>query len=145
MNVGKLVGLFSIGAASAIFVDLVKNVYIQQKPYPIHRAVGVISALSVLGILSYALSKGGEAETEEGQEYSGIVVDERLAKETCYCEPIIQVRCFARGVIGALSKEQVMKFCPQKYREWLKKLEEIYGETKEEVSLNMPKKEVARR
>ena len=142
MNLAKLTGVFSIGAATAIFVDLIKNVYIHQKPYPIRRAVGAISALTVLGTIAYAISEAKPSDESESEAYSGIVIDEKLAKETCYCEPIIQVRCYAKGVIGALSKEQAMKFCPEKYRRLLKVLEELKENAKgSEIQINIPKRE----
>ena len=51
---------------------------------------------------------------ESGEvEFEGIVVDEERAKES----PCIRINgtnlYFSKGIIGALSKEQVKKYCPE--------------------------------
>jgi len=125
MNVGKILGIFSIGAASAIFVDLVKNAYVLRKPYPFARAGAAITAFTILGILAYSLSREKTEEPTEVNSYSGIILNPNEVRETCYCEPIIQIRCYAKGAIGALSKEQALKYCREEYLKLEEKVKEI--------------------
>ena len=127
MKSGKLLaGLFG-GAGAFIFSNAIYNYLIlNKKNYPIRRALAGSGALLLLAYIMYQAESNTEAKGE-AEEYKGIIIDENEVKATCHCEPICRIVCFAKGAIGALSEEQVKKYCYDRYSELKKRIKK--GET----------------
>lgn len=87
----------------------------------------------------FKASQDNEKESETTPtQYGGIILNPSEVEATCHCEPICRIACFGRGAIGALSKEQIKKYCPYKY-EQLKQLLEKRGVNLEETpKLELP-------
>ena len=75
---------------------------------------GVIFSCSVIkGGRVGVYAKNEEFDKEEYEEYEGIVVNEEKAK-TSPCYRIDGTNLvFSKGIVGALSREQVEKYCPK--------------------------------
>jgi|GEM_PF-2388745 len=144
MNAYKLIGAILLGGASAVAIDVAKNTFIYEKQnYPTKRAIGLFIALFTGAVIVYLAAKGKESQHPPSEyegiddTYKGIIINPELAKQTCYCEEVCIPRCYAKGVIGALNKREVMEFCPQ-YADLFKQF------TKRGIEATLiPKREVA--
>lgn len=67
----------------------------------------------VCSVVQYSKNEEREEERADSGPFEGIVVDEDRAKITpCYRINGTNL-IFSKGIIGALSKEQVEKYCPE--------------------------------
>lgn len=129
MKEKDIIATLVAGTGAFVFSNAIYNKFVLQKHhYPFGRAITIsFIFLTLAYLINKVDTKGkGEEETSENNtvEYSGIIINPAEVRTTCHCEPICRIACFAKGAIGALSEEQIKKYCPEKYKEIEKLLKE---------------------
>jgi hypothetical protein len=120
MKGGKLFATLLGGTGAFIFSNAVYKYFVlEKKDYPFRKALATSGAMLILAYILYQIE--GEPKGEQEEEYEGIIINPEEVKATCHCEPICRIACFAKGAIGALSEEQIKKYCLHKYEEIRKK------------------------
>lgn len=116
MKGGKLFATLLGGTGAFIFSNAVYNYFVlNKKGYPFKKALATSGAMLILAYILYQVE--GEPKGEQEEEYEGIIINPEEVKATCHCEPVCRIACFAKGAVGALSGEQIKKYCPSKYRQ----------------------------
>ena len=119
-----------LGTGAFIFSNAIYNAYVLRKPkYPFKRALLTSGIFLFVGcLIAKSFEQPEEAENEEEKlQYSGVILDPEKVRETCYCEPVCSIHCYAKGAIGSLSKEQVKKYCYDKYEKVREELKKVSG------------------
>ena len=110
------------GAAAYFFTQALYHGYVK-KEKDFNTANAMLLAF-VNGVMAYIFYSAGKGEAKSGEykgvDYSGLITPEamlnqEIIRETCRCEPVCTLRCYAKGVIGSLNVEQIKKYCPQEY------------------------------